>query len=184
MPGSGSRTERNQRLVETVASFSERSAITISCKWFLAGGTMGAVLAYVAGQKLADSEIVANLRSYSAPSASVYDAAAARLMSWFYARVVGDLAEPRPRGLAVDVGTGPGYLAMRLAQAIPDLSVVGLDVSAEMLARATAHGSVLGEGGRPVFVVGDVGALPLVDASVDLMVSTFSLHHCPTQRAA
>ena len=39
-------------------------------------------------------------------------------------------------------------------------------------------------GRRPAFVVADAGALPFPDASVDLLVSSYAVHHLPDRHAA
>ena len=39
-------------------------------------------------------------------------------------------------------------------------------------------------GRRPSFVVADAGALPFPDASVDLLVSSYAVHHLPDRHAA
>lgn len=65
------------------------------------------------------------------------------------------------RGLLVDVGCGNGGYLSRLRADRPDLSCVGIDLSAGM---------------RPD-VVADVRALPLADASVDAVLAMHMLYH-------
>jgi ubiquinone/menaquinone biosynthesis C-methylase UbiE len=82
-----------------------------------------------------------------------------------------------PAGQAADLGCGPGYLALRLAQVAPGLSVTGLDLSDEMLAEAETHARRSGVQDRVAFKNGDVAHIPFPDGSLDLVVSTLSLHH-------
>ncbi|MEO7093825.1 MAG: methyltransferase domain-containing protein [Polyangiales bacterium] len=49
------------------------------------------------------------------------------------------LVRVRPRLSVIDLGCGAGELTRRLADALPDSDVVGLDSSKEMLAKAAAH---------------------------------------------
>jgi trans-aconitate 2-methyltransferase len=49
------------------------------------------------------------------------------------------LVHIRPGLKVVDLGCGTGELTRRLADALPDSEVLGLDLSAEMLARAQTH---------------------------------------------
>jgi ubiquinone/menaquinone biosynthesis C-methylase UbiE len=98
-----------------------------------------------------------------------------------YRRVVADVAAAwLPSGATVlDVGTGPGTLPLLLAEQSPNLSIFGVDLSAEMIARATAAADMRA---APVaslveFQIADVAQLPFDDESVDLVVSTISMHH-------
>ncbi len=45
------------------------------------------------------------------------------------------------RGQAVDLGCGPGHLAVELAEAAPDLRVTGIDLSTPLLGDAQRRGS-------------------------------------------
>jgi len=78
-----------------------------------------------------------------------------------------------PAGLdVIDVGCGAGGLARRLAGL--GARVVGVDVSTVALERARAQA---GAGER--YLEGRAEALPLPDASADLVVFHNSLHHVP-----
>ena len=80
-------------------------------------------------------------------------------------------------GVAVDLGCGPGLLAVKLAQMAPGLHVTGVDLSPEMLAQGEEHAASAGLRGRVDFRLGDAAQIPFADGSVDLVVSTLSLHH-------
>lgn len=97
-----------------------------------------------------------------------------RLLRWFVARRAIGLM---PQGRAVDLGCGPGHLVVRLAQMAPLLQVTGLDLSDEMLSEAEDLASRSGAGDRISFREGDAAQIPFPDASLDLVVSTLSLHH-------
>jgi demethylmenaquinone methyltransferase/2-methoxy-6-polyprenyl-1,4-benzoquinol methylase len=71
--------------------------------------------------------------------------------------------------VAVDVACGTGALTRELQTMAPEALVVGMDFSHGMLARA--------EGGR--FAAGDALALPLADASVDVVTIAFGLRNLP-----
>lgn len=97
-----------------------------------------------------------------------------RLLRWFIARRAVALM---PQGTAVDLGCGPGHLAIQLAQMAPQLHLTGLDLSDEMLVEARSHARRSGLGDRISFRKGDAVQIPFPDASLDLVVSTLSLHH-------
>jgi demethylmenaquinone methyltransferase / 2-methoxy-6-polyprenyl-1,4-benzoquinol methylase len=71
--------------------------------------------------------------------------------------------------VAADVACGTGALTAELAALAPGAVVVGFDFSQEMLKRA----------GQGRFAAGDALALPLADASVDVVTITFGLRNLP-----
>jgi len=97
-----------------------------------------------------------------------------RLLRWFVARRA---AARTQQGEAVDLGCGPGHLAVKLAQQSPGLQVIGVDLSDEMLLQAKAYAQRAGVANRVSFRKGDAGQIPFPDGSLDLVVSTLSLHH-------
>lgn len=86
--------------------------------------------------------------------------------------VVRPLLDAAPLGRALDAACGTGRHARYLAAR--GHTVVGVDASPEMLARARARAP----GGE--FRLGRLEALPLDDASVDLAVCALALTHCPS----
>lgn len=121
----------------------------------------------------------ANVRAFDLPTAGMYDALVASVLEGLYARVAGGVAATYPRGTLLEIGSGPGRLAVRLAREVPDLAVVGVDISDAMVERAARRAAGAGLSERVRFDVGDVGALPLSDGEFDGVVSTLSLHHWP-----
>ena len=108
--------------------------------------------------------------------AHLYEHVAGLLASPLYRRVAGDVAAAGlPSGaIVLDVGTGPGQIPEAIAKGCPHLSVVGVDLAPEMIDRARQR--TVGAA-RLRFDVADVAALPFADDSVDLVVSTISMHH-------
>lgn len=80
-------------------------------------------------------------------------------------------------GQAVDLGCGPGYLVLELAKQAPDLHVTGIDLSHEMLYQAQHYASNSQVTNRVDFKAGDASSIPFPNESVDLVISTLSLHH-------
>jgi SAM-dependent methyltransferase len=111
--------------------------------------------------------------------ASSYDRLGRILMGGLFRGIAADVAAVAPPGgTLLEVGCGPGHLSVRLARA-HGLEVTGLDLDPAMIDRANTNATSESWDGRspPTFVVGDVAALPFPDASFDLVVSTFSMHH-------
>lgn len=85
------------------------------------------------------------------------------------------------RGFAIlDIGCGPGDLAAMLAERLPAARIVGLDLSPSMVDLARRRQTA---DGRLRFEVGDAANLPCDPASIDVVVSTLSLHHWPNAGA-
>jgi ubiquinone/menaquinone biosynthesis C-methylase UbiE len=97
-----------------------------------------------------------------------------RLIRWAVARRA---AAMKPAGLAVDLGCGPGYLVLKLARTAPGLHVTGIDLAEEMLVEAETQARLSGLEDRVAFKKGDAAQIPFPDGSLDLVVSTGSLHH-------
>jgi len=111
--------------------------------------------------------------------AAAYDQVSRLLAGSLYGRIAADVAAAAPPGARVlEVGCGPGRLAIRLARQ-HGLDVTGLDLDPAMIGRARANAAHLGNGyeHRPSFLVGDVAALTFPNRSFDLVISTLSMHH-------
>jgi ubiquinone/menaquinone biosynthesis C-methylase UbiE len=91
--------------------------------------------------------------------------------------VVHRAAQMVERGEAADLGCGPGLLVVELARRSPELHVTGIDLSEEMLAQGEEYARRASLGDRVSFRKGDVKQIPFPDDSLDLVVSTLSLHH-------
>jgi ubiquinone/menaquinone biosynthesis C-methylase UbiE len=82
------------------------------------------------------------------------------------------------RGRVLDVGTGPGRIAIRLARLNPALDIEGVDLSTSMLQLARDNAEK--EGVRNVrFSPADAKRLPFESGSFDLVVSHQLLHQLP-----
>jgi ubiquinone/menaquinone biosynthesis methyltransferase len=96
-----------------------------------------------------------------------------------------DLAAPqvKPGGLALDLATGTGDIAFRLAS--NGWNVVGLDVTRRMieLARSKAAARRL-DRAVPGFLVGDMLALPFPARVFDVVTAGYGLRNVPDLRAA
>jgi demethylmenaquinone methyltransferase/2-methoxy-6-polyprenyl-1,4-benzoquinol methylase len=80
------------------------------------------------------------------------------------------------RHVIVDLACGTGDLASALADRRRD--TIGLDVSLEMLERASAR-SRAANGVAPHYAAGDMIVLPLADASVDIATIGYGLRNAP-----
>jgi ubiquinone/menaquinone biosynthesis C-methylase UbiE len=80
-------------------------------------------------------------------------------------------------GVALDIGTGPGQIPIKLALKLPQLEIVGIDLSEAMLAKARKNASAAGVENQVRFEKGDARRLPYPDHQFDLAVCNSLLHH-------
>jgi SAM-dependent methyltransferase len=90
--------------------------------------------------------------------------------------IVKEIVDAIPAGVAVDAACGTGRFSALLVER--GHRVIGVDSSPDMLARARANVP----GGD--FRSGDLGALPVADASADLVTCGLALAHVPDLRPA
>jgi len=109
-----------------------------------------------------------------------------RLLGGLYQRFARDLGTRLDRRAAlhiIDVGAGPGSLATALARTFPHSTITAVDLDPAMAALAAARVDREALGDRVRVTLGDVGALPLSEGSVDVVTSSFSVHHWPDAAA-
>lgn len=115
--------------------------------------------------------------------AGLYNAVAPAILRPLYRRVAEDVViEPGLAGAAeisavLEIGSGPGELAVEVARRLPGGEIVGIDLAQAMIDRATERARAAGLDQRVRFELADAAALPILDASFDVAVSTLSLHH-------
>ncbi len=121
----------------------------------------------------------AHAEDFAEPGSARYSRFIAPFLGRLYRRVAEDTAAElagrrirRPH--VVDLGCGTGELVVALARRFRDARIVGIDLSPDMLLYAGRHATT---DGRLRFTVGNAASLPFDDGSVDLVVSTLSLHH-------
>jgi ubiquinone/menaquinone biosynthesis C-methylase UbiE len=88
------------------------------------------------------------------------------------------LLRGRAEGAALDIGSGPGQIVLKLAARLPAWHFVGLDRSRTMIAQAREDlARQPAVRGRVEFLLADANRLPFPAASFDLVLSNSVLHH-------
>jgi len=123
----------------------------------------------------------ADAADYERYWAPVLEATARRLLD----HVDPFVARRNGRARVLEVGVGTGTLVLAALERWPQVEVIATDAARGMLdlARARVNAARPAET-RVSFVEGPADALPLADASVDLVVSTFVLQLVPDRLAA
>ncbi|MEW2549725.1 class I SAM-dependent methyltransferase [Streptomyces sp. NPDC047002] len=103
------------------------------------------------------------------------------------ADVVEHVAAGRRSPVVVDLGCGPGSLAVRLARRLPRARIVAVDMDPVLLELARAHAGSAGAAGRVRYVEAEIGAADWtaalgVGGPLDAAVSTTALHYLPGHR--
>lgn len=111
----------------------------------------------------------------------MYGLAVARGQEDLYARLLSPVREAGARGQVLDVGSGPGHAAVKLARESHPIHVVGVDRSASMVAQARqlarrAHVPNVS------FLPADALYLPFSEESFDLVYSIASIKHWSDRR--
>ncbi|MHA1301727.1 MAG: class I SAM-dependent methyltransferase [Candidatus Helarchaeota archaeon] len=91
--------------------------------------------------------------------------------------VIKELRKLDLNGLLVDVGCGSGNLIIQIAENFKSLKLIGVDISDEMIELAKKKATEKGQIERIEFRIGTSENLPFSDNSVDIIISSLSLHH-------
>jgi ubiquinone/menaquinone biosynthesis C-methylase UbiE len=94
-----------------------------------------------------------------------------------YRRLAARTAGAIRAGRVLEIGPGPGFIAIEIAKLLPEVQVLGLDLSETMIDIATGNAREQGVSERVTFRAGDATKVPFDDASFDLVISSGSLHH-------
>ena len=86
------------------------------------------------------------------------------------------MVSARESDRAVDLACGPGTLALRFARHVR--WICGLDLTPAILERARRSAAAGGLTNLD-FAIGDAQSLPFADGSLDIAVTSYSLHHFP-----
>jgi SAM-dependent methyltransferase len=129
-----------------------------------------------AGRRVPGGTLIANPDAYDAWSHRL-------LFGSLFGPISDDIARTAPAGSRIlEVGSGPGHLAVRLARD-HGLDVTGVDLDPAMVERSRANAAHGSDGMTPEFLIGDVADLPFPDRAFDLVVSTMSMHHWAAKAA-
>ncbi len=118
------------------------------------------------------------------PGAAVYNAISkTNIFQRNYELVARDILSSCSGGSILDVGTGPGWLLLKLHQFSPRLRLTGVDASPSMVAIAQKNLARAGLSEVIAVKEGEASNMPFADSSFDMVVSTGSIHHWKDPKA-
>jgi 2-polyprenyl-3-methyl-5-hydroxy-6-metoxy-1,4-benzoquinol methylase len=96
-----------------------------------------------------------------------------------YGGMVKRVGAIKSSGRFLEMGAGPGFLSVMMAQKYPEIVITAVDLSPDMAAVAKEYISENGLADRIDYVIGDVGDQELIQrlGKFDLVYATYSLHH-------
>jgi ubiquinone/menaquinone biosynthesis C-methylase UbiE len=124
--------------------------------------------------RVSDDELKALVREQFTKTAEVFGdyAVAERVAD---AELLARLVAAGPEDVAVDLACGPGTLALRFAKHVRWMCAY--DLTPAILQRARQKAAQEGLLRKLDFVIGDAQTLPFANGSLDLAVTSYSLHH-------
>ena len=112
------------------------------------------------------------------PASVLYNALSRTyIFQHYYDLIAADITNSYQEGAVLDIGTGPGWLLLKLFKYAPGLRLTGLDVSLSMVAVARGNIIQAGLADTVTITLGSVDSLPFGDSTFDLVVSSGSIHH-------
>jgi ubiquinone/menaquinone biosynthesis C-methylase UbiE len=128
--------------------------------------------------RVPEAEVMDDSGEVEAYSSAAGQAYLDRLDGTFVEQAV-SLLKGSERGRALDIGTGPGQIVVKLARRLTRWKFTGVDRSPNMIAQALKNLEAAGPAlaGRVEFQVADGNRLPFPDASFDLVMCNSVLHH-------
>jgi len=112
------------------------------------------------------------------PGTRFYDFLARKspYLKYVYKEIATDISNEIKSGKILDVGTGPGYLPIEIVRILPEVEVIGIDLSEDMVKIAKRNAEKANVN-RVRYEVEDASKMSFGDSSFNFVVSTLSLHH-------
>jgi ubiquinone/menaquinone biosynthesis C-methylase UbiE len=108
--------------------------------------------------------------------ASSYEKATRMVIEGYYSQVADEIVTAFNTGRMLDLGTGPGYLPIEIAKRAPEITIVGVDLSRQLILMARGNAARAGLAHQLSFEVGNSAKLRFEDESFDTVLSTGMLH--------
>jgi ubiquinone/menaquinone biosynthesis C-methylase UbiE len=80
-------------------------------------------------------------------------------------------------GRLLEIGPGPAYISIEIAKRLPEVEIIGLEISDTMIEIANKNAREHGVSENMTFKKGDASMMPFEDAEFDFVITSGSLHH-------
>jgi ubiquinone/menaquinone biosynthesis C-methylase UbiE len=111
------------------------------------------------------------------PFSRFFDRYPNRIFVKWFQRIASDIRDKAISGNILDIGTGPGRLPIEIAKQLEKAKVFGIDLSEDMIKIARRNAEKAGVGDRVEFRVRSAYDTGFENNSIDLVVSTGTIHH-------
>ena len=112
------------------------------------------------------------------PATAFYNLiSSSRIFHKHYEMAARDILGHCSEGCLLDIGTGPGWLLLKLNEKSPGMRLIGLDASPSMVARARKNVADAGLADLIRIEEGKASRMPFSEDLFDVIVSTGSIHH-------
>jgi ubiquinone/menaquinone biosynthesis C-methylase UbiE len=111
------------------------------------------------------------------PFTRFYDRYPNRIFVKWFQRIAVDIKNRAISGTILDIGTGPGRLPIEIAKQVENVKVFGIDLSQDMIKIAKRNADREGVRDRVEFRVGSAYDTGFENNSIELVVSTGTIHH-------
>lgn len=108
--------------------------------------------------------------------ASSYEKATRMVIDSYYSHVAQEIVAHLEKGTILDLGTGPGYLPIEIANRSSNVRIIGVDLSRKLIEMARSNAARAGLSDRLKFQLGNAGSLNFEDSAFDMVISTGMLH--------
>jgi len=113
-----------------------------------------------------------------APGTKFYNLiSSTKIFQHHYELIAKDILSFSSEGSILDIGTGPGWLLLKMHEISPELKLTGVDISPSMVAKARSNIAAAGFSQKIEILKADAVRLPFDDDSFDIVASTGSIHH-------
>lgn len=111
------------------------------------------------------------------PFSRFYDRFVNRTFIKWFEYIAKNVKDRQISGVILDIGTGPGRLPIEITKQVPNVKVIGIDLSKDMVRIARKNADKEGLTNRVGFKMGSAYDTGFEDGSIDLVISTGVVHH-------
>ena len=149
-------------------------------KGLLAGGAAAALWWALSDQRRRTAivdQVVDRVEASPFPGSRIHALLPEQLTGDIHRAVAEDVVSEARTGGLLEIGSGPGYLAMEIGRRARDLQNTTMDRSPGVVRGAESRIHASGLGRQVKVALGDVLDIPFPDESFDFVLSLGSLHH-------